>query len=583
MKKRILSFVLVIVLCISQFGCGVKKAKRTIYDGEDFDLFCEELFKDDLRDSPVNTRYKLKNPEVYGIEFDEEDYVYPFYTMEDIRETNEKVKDNIARLKCFDRESLSEVQQINYDNIEWLFNNSIMSEDEYYMYNMISPLQGVIVNLSIDFMEYPISNETDIKNYLHILTSLPDLANNLEDFLFEQVKRGYFPNDFVVDENISNIDKMINSGFISYVDGFNAKAEKIGLNDKALKEYLQTNEEYVEKYVKPAYLKMKDTLTSLKGSTKHEGRAIDYGKEYLDFFEKSIRIDNGVDMSVDEIKDYLINRYKKLSDKFILLAMNNYDEFAEISELKLDYDSNSDIVEELIDFSNMRLNSDFTNGFQISYMVKSCEIDGVLAYYLNSALDDLSDNIIRVNKSYSDLSSIDNYITVSHESAPGHMLMHNGVCLAGKLCNFNLNNSNLGAKEGWAEFSSYLALDNLVKKGKITQIQKEMYILYRRMIRVIESACAILVNYYGYSAKQLNETFSGTALTLEYEMIYKDLISGEKTSIPYAFGPEKVFDIYEKAGEDREELFFDFMLTYGCMPISLLEKWSDQFCQSAKK
>ena len=109
--QRLTALMLAGSLIFSMAACKPKENPEEIQ--ESFDAFTDEIFISDITENIINLHWTLAFPEDYGIE----DYKISFgdFSEEYEEESFEELRDMLKRLEEFDRELLTEEQQLTYD------------------------------------------------------------------------------------------------------------------------------------------------------------------------------------------------------------------------------------------------------------------------------------------------------------------------------------------------------------------------------------------------------------------------------------------------------------------------------------
>ena len=117
--KKITALILSSVIAVSCFGCSSAKKAVKQDNSKLFDEICDEIFTDSLSSSVLGTHYKIIDPSKYGIEFDEDAYVFGETSADSFKEAEKINAAYLDRIKDINRNSLSEEQKITYDVLKW--------------------------------------------------------------------------------------------------------------------------------------------------------------------------------------------------------------------------------------------------------------------------------------------------------------------------------------------------------------------------------------------------------------------------------------------------------------------------------
>ena len=105
----------------------------------------------------------------------------------------------------------------------------------------------------------------------------------------------------------------------------------------------------------------------------------------------------------------------------------------------MDYKAGFDTPDDVLKYIIKEMESDFpapaTTNYNIEYQNKACEVEGTLAYYVSSRIDDISINNIKVNGSEVESGSLMMYETLAHEGYPGHLYEFTNFYNNDSICN----------------------------------------------------------------------------------------------------------------------------------------------------
>jgi uncharacterized protein (DUF885 family) len=177
------------------------------------------------------------------------------------------------------------------------------------------------------------------------------------------------------------------------------------------------------------------------------------------------------------------------------------------------------------------------------YLDESIATDGIVAYYVNASVDGyLKDNVIKVNKKYSDDDPDSLCSTLAHEGFPGHC--YQITYYLDKFQDDIIRNTvnYLGYTEGWAMMAEDQAYKYLTSDSNLAQ----MYQLEDEMGYYIQAALDIEVNYNGLSAKEIAEKLvenvytymdaTDEAIIKMAESVYTTLVGDPGTYLSYGYG-----------------------------------------------
>ena len=223
--------------------------------------------------------------------------------------------------------------------------------------------------------------------------------------------------DGALDTTLESIDRFTNKKedneliivFNNNVDAFE------GLSDKEKEDYKAKNKEIVLNSVVPAYEKLGEKLEGYRGSRKYGNSVYDLpdGKEY---YESFVKFKSSMDATPEELletmNDVIDSEIRKLYDMYpYLMSMDD--------SVQIELSDPTDILEYL------RTHMDeFPKGpevtYKASYLDPSVANEGIIAYYMQPPVDDIVNNVIKINGGgIDDDNSL--YATLAHEGFPGHL------------------------------------------------------------------------------------------------------------------------------------------------------------------
>jgi len=580
--KRVAALLLIIVLSFSQISCSnsntsSNETKSTINntaaatDFKAFNDFTEALFAELAPQNTITLHSLVEHPENYGIS----DYKVTLgsYKTEDLDSTSEYI-DLLNKLKEFDRNELSEAQQITFDELLEYFQTELEYSDLYMFCTQLTPTTGIQVELPIVFAEYSLDNKTDIDNYIELLTQTDRYFGELIDFEKLRSQKGMFMEDSIADKVIDQCETFLNNKDDNYlITTFDERIDSIqGLTKKEISDYKTANANAVNNHVLPAYSLLIQGVKALKGTNKYGGGLSNYpnGAKYYEYLLQS---ELGWSKSVDDL-DALLDKYINLSmlQMTTLLAKNstlldNADKFSfALTDPK-----------EILTALTEQIKTDFPDppavNYVIKYVDKSLEAYSSPAMYFLPQLDDYTDNAIYINKSNSDVSTL--YSTLAHEGYPGHMYQSTYFV--------SLNPSPIrimlrpgGYLEGWAsycELYSYTLPDTTNKD--LNLLMQANY----EAILMLYSKVDLGVNYYSWTLDDTTKflaKYGFTDQSIAKEM-YESMIAEPCNYPKYSLGCIAFMELKNTAqtalGDNfNAKSFHKFLMDLGPVQFDIIEK-----------
>lgn len=203
---------------------------------------------------------------------------------EGIKKRKAEFDESFDKLKSFDRDDLTESQQLTYD----ILNQYLETESEgylnIYLSEPFSPMKGLQSNISTYFTDYRFDDKGDVERYLQVLGMVRDYFDDYLEFEKTKSEKGYFMSDAVCDKVIEQCEDFIKDKDNHFmIQVFNDNIEALDfLTADEIADFEEQNKKAVAESLIPAYEDVIDVLSSLKGTGKNQGGVCGYegGKEY---------------------------------------------------------------------------------------------------------------------------------------------------------------------------------------------------------------------------------------------------------------------------------------------------------------
>lgn len=593
--KKFTCLLLCFLLACGTTGCGSKNNQKQNYipviserdeavteAQKAFDEFLTNIFKEEVGSDALSLHYVLKDPSSFDLSVDE--ITLGTISEEETHKSEKWVQDTLDQLNGFDLDELNASQQDDYKVVKaYLELNNVTGLDYYG--NLFAPATSLTSNLITNFTEFDFRSENDLETYLILLA---DVARYLDEALVyteKQVELGLYMQDYTVDEVVSEIDKFIaktedNELILSMQDKLD---EMSNLNADKKEEVLSRNEEIVLNRVIPAYQKVRDSLLGWKGSATTSGglASLPEGKKY---YEAIMRFKIGYQGDIDALFEKGQNELKDIMASMVALMYKDsalYDRYVDSAS----YFETKEPEEILKNYQTMLL-SDYPQGPEVSYTAEyldpSIANASTIAYYLIPPIDDVTDNVIKINPTQTENNIETLYTTLAHEGFPGHCYQNTYY--------FSLNPHPirtqydfLGYGEGWAMAVELDALKWLLPDDSNLAdfLGYDIYYPY-----LLQAMIDIGVNYYNWDQAQLKTWLAeyGVVYGLDNDesvaMLYQGVISDPSVLLAYGIGMMEMVTLKKKAQEALENKFnlveyHQVILHAGPMTFDLLEQKVD--------
>ncbi|MDE6747860.1 MAG: DUF885 domain-containing protein [Lachnospiraceae bacterium] len=534
-----------------------------------FEKFTEELFKSELCSNPINLHYTLSDASKYGI--DESSLTLPVYHAGEALENMDKADEVLISLQKFHPEKLSSVNQYTYILLSSYLTASKESSSYLYYDEPLSPSSGIQSGLPLLLSEYRISSVADIKNYLSILSQIPSYLEGIILYEQEKADHGLFMSDAsvnkVIDQCVMLMDpQQLESGnhflettFAQRLDNLIANGI---INESEKQAWLLENNRLLSTIVAPAYDKLADELTLLKGSG-NIPQGLAYYPDGKEYYQANLRLTTGSYRSIQEIKEMLVSDFEKNYTAMILLFQKQPDlnymladndtSFPELSPEDMLLKLQSMITDDYPAITYLAENSSAGGSSSAEKSIR-CSVKYVdeylapysaPAFYLTPPIDNASENIIYINP----LDTTDGltlFTTLAHEGYPGHLyqtVYHQNYLQAVDACPLRSILYYGGYVEGWAMYVELNSYDYAIRLARDAHPEAETLYMAEKLNRQIQlclySLLDIIIHYEGASYERVNTILSAIGFTEEenihdiYEYIVEEPCNYPKYYLGY--------------------------------------------------
>lgn len=585
MHKKTLKLVTILIafLCLVSIGWACSRQSKRDLVQNNFDVFMNTLFVEEVQTDSLTLNYSLAYPENYGIKDGEA--TLGEYSISSMKEELFSSENYLSRLLSFDYNLLDSDQQLTFDIVKNYFEQDLEFGDFMYYSECLGPTTGIQAQLPILLAEYSFYDKADIDEYLKLLPCVEDYFKEIIQYEKEKSERGLFMSDNVATRIIDQCKSFINSSddnfLIQYFD------EKISDFEELTKEeityYKALNKEAVLCYVVPAYKELIDALTELLGTGTNKAGLYYYpeGQAYYECLSK-----------------YKTGSDKSMAEMIQMLEIAIGDGVSDITALT---QSDSSLVDKYLSFSSFPitnptdiladLKKDIAYDFPTAVPV-NCEIKYVpasLADYLSPAMylvppiDSYKNNNIYINgNNKKTLSMI--YTTVAHEGYPGHLYQcvyfrNQNPSPIRNILNF------VGYDEGWA---TYVEMYSYHLAG-IDDNLADFLETNNMVILCMYARADIGIHYEGWTKTEVvnyikqyigDEEIAGS--------IYDTLLEEPAIYLPYAVGYLEIKELREKAEQELGDAFVakdfhEFLLDIGPAQFGIIEDYMDIWVKNQKK
>lgn len=543
-----------------------------IHAEESFSDFEDELFQEMMSEDYTTLHFSLRDYQKYGIE--KPDVNIGDASWDDYEDSVEDCDEYLKKLQSFDYDSLSETEQKDYRTIAfYLERNKELNSYPYFDWAFNSA-EGVIDNLLTTFTEFVFYEKEDIDDYLATLASVPAYLDQCLENTKKQAAKGYFLTDAMLKATEDAIEKFVDKKddnelikiFDENIDAFD------GLSAEEKEAYKKKNQEIVLNAYIPSYEKVAEELQKLKGSRKadYNVSSLDGGSEY---YAALARYKTSIDADVETILDICTQYIEKSVDELYDIMQNH----SEVTEETLDFDSAEDVLSYLEGHLDAFPVLDKVY-YNVQYLDPSVANDSIVAYYLSPPVDDMRDNVIKINgNNVSDV--IDLYTTLAHEGFPGHLYQTN-YYIQQQPSLLRTQLTMMGYQEGWGMFAEGQALH----VSGLSEYASEYQKINIELNYVLSAAVDLGVNGLGWSTKDVSKYLDRLDLN---SSIAKDLYDFATlqpgTILPYGVGIA-MFELLENKAKNAlgndfdQKAFNEVLLNDGNRPFEVVEDDVNAYC-----
>ena len=544
-------------------------------DNEAFNNYTNDLFCNSVTSDTVTLHSLLEHPKDYGI--DDYEVTLGNIDLEELDLVND-ITEALNELLTFDRSSLSQSQQVTYDELKRYLETQLEYSDLYLFNTQLSTTIGIQVQLPLIFAEYSFEEEKDVTEYITLMCDTDRFFQNIVDYETLRSKSGYFMQDELANEIITQCQTFVqsaDSGFL--ITTFDERLDTLNnISDEQKEEYKKQNLSAIQEHLVKGYNILIDGLNSLLGSNTYKGGLKNYpnGDKY---FEYLLKYNLGWSKSVEELNALADKYLKKNLIAMQKLLVNEPTLSTAFESFSFGISNPADIISDL----KNKIKEDFPDApdvdCTINYISDSLKDYASPAMYFTPQLDNISVNSIYINPSESDSNTL--YATMAHEGYPGHMY---------QMTYFTASNPNPirfilqpnGFVEGWATYCelhsySYANTGNDKLNSLAAANYATILCLYAKM--------DIGINYYGWDESNTASFLSDYGFdSTVAKTIFNSIVSEPANYCKYVLGYIGFSELKETAQSrlgDKFNLkeFHKFIMDLGPVTFDTLNERLDQW------
>lgn len=558
-----------------------RDSPEAVAEQEAFDNFTDELFFSTLEESVLSVYSVLDFPEKYGIT--EYEYTLGSISEEENEKDIEELQNYLDTLKDFEYDYLTDDQQFLYDILVTDLEDSIELNQYYWFNEFLSPLNGIPSSIPSYLSQFSFNNATSVKDYIEIMKLLPAYYDNMMEYEKAKADRGMGLPDFELDEAIDQCNQ-----FISDVDNhflittFNDRIAGVSdLSDADKQAYMAQNEDLIKNSIIPAYQKLIQSISELKGKCVNEGGLCNF-EDGKDYYEILVRTETGSDKSVSEIKEMLSD---KLEDDLSVLYQLTLDD-AELYDKMDIYPVQTSDPDEILGILLEKIKEDFPEGYETNYTIndvpKALEKYQSPAYYYIPSIDNLTVNNIFINR-YTDYADMDLYPVLAHEGFPGHMYQSTYFQNT-KPDKIRSLLRYTGYLEGWGLYAELYSYRLTGQDSNVAQFNQVMNCISYDVCCLAD----IGINYEGWTREEAVDFITSVGYEEEAgNNVYEALVEDPCSYFPYYIGYLEFIDMRTTAKKELGEHFnikefHKFILDIGPAQFEIIHDYFDDWIEKEK-
>ena len=604
MTKKLLAVLLALAMLFTACACAGKTNNTNNANNaapqddteayrKEFAAFVEEQYIHSIEDSYSTLHIYYLDPEAAGMDLSKVDISMGLAPDDAKMQEDRDYYDGLKKkLESFDREKLSRDQQDEYDCLKWEIDSVIALTDKKFDYydQIFAPPNSLDANLVSIMSTWEMRNEREVGEFITYVKSIPAYVDSALEYAKKQQEKQLLMTDF--DQIKAGCEDVIEIGMDSFiVDRLLGQIDALeGIAADKKETYKKDLRDAIETCYLPVFTKIRDTFESMRGGYNNEKgyAALPNGAEY---FEVLLNYALGTyGMSAEDYIKEINNRINGLITEIQGIYLEDPDAIDDF------YDNDPDTgyasYEAILEDVRVKMLADYPEIKDLQYEIKKADEEekleekSIAAYFVVPPLDGSHKQQMRVNPENEDMSSVDTFMTVTHEGFPGHMYQYAYQSESGK-SDYIKTLEVTGMVEGYAVYAQYCALayaDVLSKSyGDLMRINEAYtYLDYGNM--------DIGINYKGWDEKDLLDylTESGYGVNEEitheiYNLLRLTPTYYEPYGIGYSFIAAERARAEKALGDKFSTMEFNrALLNASSTPRTVISRYIDEYIDSAK-
>ena len=533
-----------------------------------FSDFTMHLFRQELSGNTLNLHYTLADPEAFGIETVKASFgVFPAEPDPDKPAALQQVKEELESFS-----SLTDEEARTKELLSWWLTGQIALNDFYYFQEPLGPTLGIQAQLPILLAEYVFRSETDVHDYLSLLSQLPEYFSGLTAFEQKKAEAGLCMNQESLQKVISQCRKFPSDAKSHFLTAsFEERLADCSFltSDQKITYEIQ-NQKLLNQSVFPAYEQLAADLEAMLADCPEEPLGLAYAPDGASYFQWLLTYETGTSRTVSEIRALLEDQIASDYETILQAVQNGVDLLHPVQETPLP----STEPGQLLLYLSSEIQKDFPAVPDISWQIKNVpdSLASTLspAFFLTPPLDIPQENTIYINPSY-EPDEKELLTTLAHEGYPGHLYQNAFEASLDPIRSLLYIG---GYTEGWGLYSELYAYDFLGYSTETASALRALSSLNYAICSVLdlevhtagwkEEDCADYLNTFGISDED------------QIHSLYLTLLEEPANYLKYYLGYLEICKLKESAVTHSPALslyeFHRWFLEYGPAPFFMLQE-----------
>lgn len=548
-----------------------------------FEELTGDIFRENAASSILDRHYLMAEPENFNLSKPES--LYGNADLEGLQKSSDAIAGYLDRLNAIDPGSLSSEDQLDYQILKaYLETESTCQGLELYT-QPLAPTIGVQAQLPILLAEYEFYREEDIDDYFSLLEGLGAYFDQILSLEQEKASQGLMMSDDAIDRVLDSCEPYLDSSENCVLAGtFLERLDRLNGLDSAKKEdYVRRHEELIRTAFVPAYEKLMEGLSGLKGSGKVQGGLCRYpdGREYYRYLVYSSTYTSCRDVTT--LRKTIERRIERDFRELASIVTRRQDLLDSLPDVSFAFTEPHEILRHLMEQTALSYPAPICEDYTIRYVPKALEPVLSPAFYLTPPIDRDGSNTIYINQGSASSGQDHLFTTLAHEGYPGH-LYQTTYFLSTDPSPFRHLLSFGAYTEGWA---TYVEMESYQMDESLDQDLARLLALNSSITLGLHAYIDIMVNDQGWDISQIHNFITSYYDDPDQEFsaaLYEAMVDNPSNYLEYYVGYLEFSDMREKAEEALGEAFdlvefHRFLLDTGPAPFSVLRKGLERWIQ----